>query len=224
MPYIPRLSETTAALRIALADDHPVVLLALRGQLEALPGVEVTSVCETGTDLIDALSTRPCDLVITDFAMSRNDAAHDGLELLAFLHRHFPKTQVLVFSSQANPGIIRRVMGMGLGGFVSKLDPISELIQAVSHLRRKRGAFYSSSARALIDPHTDLSSMSEPALSARELEVMRLYTKGHTLSQIAHILNRSVSTISTQKTAAMRKLGLQSNTELIRYAYAHQFI
>lgn len=224
MSVTPHLSTCDTLFRITLADDHPVVILALRGQLESLPWVQVVSVCENGTELIAALARQPCDLVITDFAMSRNDAAHDGLELLGFLNRHFPQTQVLVFSSQANPGIIRRVIGMGLGGFVSKLDPMNELLQAVVHLRSKREAFYSTSTRVLVHAHSNPSSLKQQNLSARELEVLRLYAKGHMLTQIATILNRSISTISTQKTVAMRKLGLNTNTELIRYAYEHQLI
>ena len=83
---------------------------------------------------------------------------------------------------------------------------------------------FAGQARHAILQHATLAGAPATELTQRELEVIRLYAQGLQLTDIAGKLGRSVSTISSQKTVAMRKLGVQTNTGLIGYAYENRLI
>ncbi|CAG9173239.1 response regulator transcription factor [Cupriavidus pampae] len=210
-------------LRVALADDHPLVVVALRDCLHRTPGFQVTCECTNGSELIAALSQNPVDVAVTDFSMGHGDTSLDGFNLLRRLARRYPETRIVVVSAQINPGVVTRAMKLGARAFVSKEDELDEIVRACVHVTVSNGHFYSPSIRAVLD---SAAAMTAPAtdLTLRELEVVRLYAQGFQLNEIASKLGRSVSTISSQKTVAMRKLSVQTNTDLIRYAYENGLI
>ncbi|HTP39848.1 MAG TPA: response regulator transcription factor [Steroidobacteraceae bacterium] len=214
---------TAKTIRVALADDHPLVVVALRDCLQRTPGFEVGCECTNGSELIDALDANPVDVAITDFSMGHGDTSLDGFNLLRRLCRRHPGTRIVIVSAQTNPGVIMRAMKLGARAFVSKEDELDEIVRACIHVCLGNGHFYSPSIRATLD---DAAAMLAPStdLTLRELEVVRLYAQGFQLNEIAGKLGRSVSTISSQKTVAMRKLGIQTNTSLIRYAYENGLI
>jgi two-component system capsular synthesis response regulator RcsB len=155
--------------------------------------------------------------------MGHGDASLDGFNLLKRLTRLYPDTRIVVVSAQANPGVVIRTMKLGARAFVSKEDQIDETVRACIHVSVSDAPFYSPSIRALLDSATaNVAPATE--LTPRELEVVRLYVQGSLLSEIATKLGRTISTVSSQKTIAMRKLGLLTNTDLIRYAYENGLI
>ncbi|WP_026035356.1 response regulator transcription factor [Cupriavidus sp. BIS7] len=210
-------------IRVALADDHPLVVSALRECLQRTPGFQVTCECTNGSELISALAQNPVDVAVTDFSMGHGDTSLDGFNLLRRLSRRYPETRIVIVSAQNNPGVVSRAMKLGARAFVSKEDELDEIVRACVHVTVSNGHFYSPSIRAVLDSAT---STAVPAtdLTLRELEVVRLYAQGFQLNEIANKLGRSVSTISSQKTVAMRKLNVQTNTDLIRYAYENGLI
>ncbi|MFS8974888.1 response regulator transcription factor [Cupriavidus necator] len=210
-------------IRVALADDHPLVVVALRDCLLRSASVQITCECRNGTELLGALDKHPADIVITDFCMGHGDNSLDGFNLLNRLARRHPQTRVVVISAQSNPAIIRRAMKLGVRAFVSKEDPLEDVVRACIHVALSDNCFYSPAVRAILD-HAAMAGAPATELTQRELEVVRLYAQGFQLTDIASKLGRSVSTISSQKTVAMRKLGVQTNTSLIRYAYENGLI
>ncbi|KWR76367.1 response regulator transcription factor [Cupriavidus sp. IDO] len=210
-------------IHVAVADDHPLVVVALRDCLQRAGGFEVVCECTNGSELIGALDRHPADIAITDFCMGHGDAALDGFNLLNRLARRHPKTHIIVLSAQSNAAIIRRAVKLGARAFVSKEDELDEAVRACVHVTVSNGTFYSPSVRAILDTAA-LAEAPMTDLTARELEVVRLYAQGFQLNEIATKLGRSVSTVSSQKTVAMRKLGMQTNTSLIRYAYENGLI
>ncbi len=211
------------AIRVAIADDHPMVLAALRDCLQRTPGFQVVSACTNGSELTAVLDGTPADIVVTDFSMGHGDTSLDGFNLLKRLSRQHPRTRVVVVSAQTNPGVINRTMKLGVRAFVSKEDELDEVIRACIHVTVSEGHFYSPSIRAALSSATS-TTVPDTDLTLRELEVVRLYAQGFQLSEIASKLGRSIGTISSQKTFAMRKLGTQTNTDLIRYAYQNGLI
>ncbi|AQV98583.1 DNA-binding response regulator [Cupriavidus necator] len=210
-------------LRVALADDHPLVVAALRDCLLRNASVQISCECRNGTELLGALDRHPADIAITDFCMGHGDASLDGFNLLSRLARRHPLTRVVVISAQSNPAIIRRAMKLGVRAFVSKEDPLEEVVRACAHVAFSNTCFCSPAVHAVLR-HAAIAGVPARELTQRELEVVRLYAQGAQLTDIAGKLGRSVSTISSQKTVAMRKLGVQTNTGLIRYAYENGLI
>ena len=205
---------------IVLADDHPIVTSGVRALLEQSPGFRVVAEATSPDDLLRVLDSTACQLVVTDFNMPGEQAA-DGLSLLQLLGRRWPDLNIVVLTQLANPGVLNNIARLGnVRGVVSKSDAMKELPTAVTAATAGR-SYLSASVRKQIELTQGDRADSTPALSKREAEVMRLFALGHTVSEIARQLNRSVKTVSSQKVEAMRKLGVKSDLEFYAYAREH---
>lgn len=205
----------TTALRIVLADDHPIFRIGLRAVLEQIPNVVVIGEAGSPLELMAQLQATECDVLITDFMMPF-EHQNDGLKLLEQIRRHYRQLPVLVVTMLNNAGLFRAMLGLGVAGVLSKASLANELPQAISQLRRGKAYLSDSVQRLLLqdgDVRADQSLVRE-ALSPRELEVLRLLAAGHTVGQIAAHLNRSKQTVSSQKISAMRKLGVANDAAL----------
>lgn len=207
------------ALRIILADDHPIVRSGVRALLERSTQVSVVAEVESPDALVKALEQHPCDLLLTDFNMPGGQIT-DGLNLLGLVQRRWPDLPIVVLTMVSNLGVLRSILASGVRGLLNKSDALNELPLAVNAAAHGR-TYVSGALKELLEA----SSTNEPGstdshLSKRETEVLRLFASGLTVSQIATQLNRSVKTISRQKMDAMNKLGLKSDLDI--YAYARE--
>ncbi|RQS11387.1 DNA-binding response regulator [Burkholderia sp. Bp9002] len=210
------------AITIAIADDHPVVLELLDRLLQCTPPFRVVHSCRSGAALIAALMQAPVDIAVVDYSMSRGERPLDGLPLLRKLRSVAPRTRRVMFTVQSNPSVLAAALRLGVAAIVSKEDPVDEIVRACRRLDASGTCYLSPTARAMF-AHGDAPGR-ESALTARELDVVRLFASGHTLQEIAKRLGRSISTVSTQKHTAMRKLQADTNIHLIRYAYENGLI
>ncbi|MDI9239810.1 response regulator transcription factor [Lysobacter sp. LF1] len=207
------------AFRIVLADDHPIVSRGVRMLLEQASGLRVVAEVASPDELMTVLAATPCDLLVTDFNMPGEQA--DGLNLLQLLGRRWPELPVVVLTQLGNPGTLGNISRLSnVRGVVSKADAVKELHVAINAAVANRN-YVSASVKRQLDLSGADASDATAALSKREAEVMRLFASGHTVSEIARQLNRSVKTVSSQKVEAMRKLGVTSDLELYSYAREH---
>ena len=133
--------------------------------------------------------------------------------MLQTIRRNHPLLRVVVLTMLDNPSILRAVRELA-HGLVSKRSDLRELPAAIAVVGAGR-----SYLSPLLQPVLEAEgARGEAALTARETEVVRLFAEGHSVSEIARRLNRSVKTISHQKADAMRKLGFDNHSQL--YAYA----
>ena len=210
-------------LNIVVADDHPVLLAGMEHLLEAEPDLAIAGLVRDSTELVDLLSRTPVDVAVCDFSMP-NGRYGDGVTLLRFLQRRFPALHLVVLTGMESPMVLRSIQRAGVSCIVSKSDPLEQLVPAV-HAASRRQAFISAEIARLIvedDPHDDVQEVE--ALSKRESEVLRMFAEGLSVMQIAERVGRSRKTISTQKIAAMRKLGLQRDAEIFEYALTHGLV
>lgn len=144
----------------------------------------------------------------------------DGLRLVSRLRRLYPDTPVIVFTMVTNGGILHQLAQLGVAGLVGKDEPIPALGEVCRRALAEPGTALSAriAERLAREGSTVDEFQRTQPLSPRELEVVRLFALGLSVTEISKRLNRSVTTIATQKRAAMRKLHLESNAELIRYA------
>ncbi len=208
-------------LRILLADDHPVITAAIRARLQTQTGWEVCGEVASATELLQQADLLRPDVVVTDFHMP-GPAELDGVRLLTALRRRYPGMSVLVLTMITNPLVLRTILDVRVQGLLLKDSQLAEIVTAIA--RAQRGFTYigKSALRALAP--TELSMMVPVGrdgmlrLSAREMEVLRLYLTGRTVTEIAATLCRSVKTISRQKNCAMHKLGVSNDRELFECA------
>jgi len=113
---------TSLPIRVAIADDHPAVLIGIAHELAALASIEVIGTARDSSELIALLDAQPCDVVITDYAMP-GGAYGDGATLLSHIRRRYPHLHVVVFTMMENPGLVQNMLALGIDCVVSKADP-----------------------------------------------------------------------------------------------------
>ncbi|CAB3805512.1 response regulator transcription factor [Paraburkholderia fynbosensis] len=208
-------------LKVVVADDHPVILFGAEHALLKFPGLEVVGRARQSTELVKMLQTSPCDVLVTDLAMPGGQYG-DGLQLIGYLRRNFPDLPIVVLTMLENAALLKRLRELGVTSVVHKSDDLSHIGLAVQHVSRHL-EYMSPSVKAVLDTLRMNSGgkSDDVMLSKRELEVVRLFVSGMTIKEISEQLNRSIKTISTQKNAAMRKLGIDRDSELFQYAQSN---
>lgn len=196
-------------IRVVLADDHPALLSGVRHDLGKFSMLDVVGCARDSGELMALLSQTPCDVLVTDYAMPGGEFG-DGLKLIGHLKRHFPKVRIVVFTTLDSPMILSELSRLGVEAVLGKHHETRRLVSAIHAV--VAGARYYPDEGGPNGPGTT-------KLSKRELEVVRLLVDGQSVNEIAQSLNRSKQTISAQKISAMRKLGIERDADLFRYAY-----
>jgi two-component system capsular synthesis response regulator RcsB len=207
-------------IRVAVADDHPTMLAGMEYLLSSMPDVAVVGLVADSTGLVELLGSKGCDVVVTDFSMPGGRYG-DGISLIGFLRRRFPTLRLVVLTGLENPTVLQSILAVGVEALVGKLDEpehTQEAIRAAFERRPYKSPGIQRIVEGIPSPGVDGS------LSKRETEVVRLLAEGLTVSEIGERVGRSRKTISAQKVAAMKKLGLQGDAELFRYALANGLI
>jgi len=206
-------------INIIIADDHPTLIAGVAHELSSIRTLDIVGKAKNSTDIIELLSRIACDILITDYVMPGGSAG-DGMAMLSFLRRRYPDLKIIVFTTIENPAIVMEILKLGVGSVLNKADDIGHLISAVHAVYA--GATYispqfRSPGRAQFGSSTSHTENSK--LTRREAEVIRLYVSGLSVNGIASQLKRTKQTVSSQKTSAMRKLGISRDAELFRFAY-----
>ena len=200
-------------VRVMVADDHPASALGMSQSLQGNSTIKLVGTVSNSTDLVAALDAQQSDVLVLDYVMPGGKYG-DGLVLLSFLQRRYPALRIVTITMIDNPSVLRAIHKQGVSCILSKSDAISHLIGAV-HAAYVGANYMSPYIKQLLQ---DIES--EPAtraLTTREIEVVRLFGAGYTVGEIAAQLHRSKQTISSQKSSAMKKLGIVRDADLIRY-------
>ncbi|WP_412530420.1 response regulator [Burkholderia lata] len=198
------------SIRVIVADDHPVTGQGILQALSGVPILDVVAIVKDTTALVEKLDDTRCDVVVLDYVMPTGQYG-DGQTLLSHLMRRFPALRIVTFTMLNSPHIFRALQQLGVQCLVSKSDAMSHLVAAVL-AAHSNGRYLSPTITALLE-QADRSAV----LSQRESEIVRLFREGYKVTEIAERLHRSKKTISAQKLAAMRKLGITRDADLIRY-------
>jgi len=207
--------------RILIADDHEVVRSGLRAIIEGRADWAVTGEAVNGKDaLARVLETKP-DVAILDYSMP----FMTGTEVSRRIKSNHLRTEVLILTMHENEAILAEVLMAGVRGFLLKSDARGHLIAAVEAMLEHRPYFTSLVLEKLLHDY-QLGKKDRPAveLSSREQNVVQLVAEGHTNRSIGAVLDLSVKTVETHRASAMRKLGVSSTAELVRYAIRTKLI
>jgi two-component system, NarL family, captular synthesis response regulator RcsB len=213
------MSGLSRNIRVVLADDHPVVHVAVSETFANMPGYVIAATMHSGAELIRALEKQPADLIITDLVMQGDSPGEiDGLRLVSMLRRLYPAVPLVVFTYLTSGNLLYEFRKLGVSAVVSKEEPPGALAQICVRALAGREMIISSRLEMrLAKEGTALKELArEQPLSPRELEVVRLFAQGMTVGDIARTLNRSVPTIATQKRSAMKKLRVNNHVDLVK--------
>lgn len=218
--------SVASPLRIILLDDHALIREALEIRFSLEADFKVQGVYSTSRELLDSLNRAEADLVVLDYQLA--DADIDGLRLIQSVRRRHPSIRIVIYSSSEKPATVNMSIRAGANGFVGKSQPTDELLRAVRMVALDRIYLAPAMAAELEkipaaqmlpegdDPDHAFTLSDQPNLSPKESEVLRCCLEGMSVSQIASKFTRSRKTISGQKQAAFRKLGIKTDTELFK--------
>ena len=196
-------------IRILLVDDHPLVRDGLRARLEAAPRLRVVGEAGSGQEAIEQAGICQPDLVLMDVNMKGGS----GIEATARLTERFPGIAVLVLSMHDKPEYVTQAMAAGARGYVLKDAPGKDIVLAIDTVMGG-GIYYSAAlARQLASP-----AAPDNILTVREQEVLQHIAAGQSNKGIARALDLSVRTVETHRLNIKRKLGIEGQAELIRFA------
>lgn len=200
------------AIRILLVDDHPLVRDGLRARLEAMPQFEVVGEAGSASEALEAARAHQPDLVLMDINMR----GVNGIEATARFREQFPDIAVLVLSMHDKLEYVSQAIQAGARGYVLKDSPGKDIVVAIETVM-SGGIYYSAAlARQLAKPQNQ-----DNQLTLREQEVLRHIANGESNKQIARQLDLSVRTVETHRLNIKRKLGIEGQAELIKFAVQH---
>jgi DNA-binding NarL/FixJ family response regulator len=208
-------------LRVLIADDHEIVRHGVRDLVNSHEGWEVCGEAEDGQAAYDiAIETKP-DVIVLDVSMARLN----GVTLARILRQELPQSNVLLFTMLEDQATVNAALGAGVRGYVLKSEGDEQLSAAISALGARRPYFSPSITELVVDAAIhDRQKSSLENFTTRELEVAQLIAEGHSNKAIARALELSVKTVESHRAAALRKAGVHTAAELVRFAIKHNLI
>ncbi|WP_181146942.1 response regulator transcription factor [Burkholderia multivorans] len=210
-------SDESSGIRVVIADDHPVVTCGVRHVLDQSPALRVVAEVHTITEIMQQLERHPCDVLVCDYSFDE-DPEPDGLRMIERVKRTYPSVKIVLLTALDDQCLLRHIVQRGVSAFLSKTsNDLNDLPRIVLSVMQGKTYIDTQIASSLLFNMLErpMRAPNHTELSARELEVVRLYEEGMTVAEIAIRLNRSRKTITTQKASAMKKLGVTSNQALV---------
>lgn len=199
-------------VRILMVDDHPLVRDGLRARLETIAHFRIVAEAGNADEAMRHAASMTIDLTLMDI----NLAGTSGIDLTEQFHAKHPDIAVLMLTMHDKAEYVVQSIQAGARGYVLKDAPATDIISAIETVI-SGGIYYSAGLSR------EMSKPLSPAmlLTPREREVLRCIATGKSNKHIAHELDLSVRTVETHRLNIKRKLGIEGQADLIRFALAH---
>lgn len=209
---------TARNLKVLISDDHELIREGLKRILMDSGMASSVGEASNAQEALDAARREKWDIVILDI----NLGGRSGMEVLKEIKAEFPHLPVLMLSMYPEEQFALRVLRAGASGYLNKNLAKKVLIEAIQQVLA--GGQYISpkvAAELVIAIKQPAGQPLHATLSDREDQVLRQIGVGRTVGEIATLLNLSVKTVSTYRSIVLRKLGMENNAQLMRYAQEH---
>jgi two-component system response regulator DesR len=193
-------------IRVVIAEDQAMVLGALSALLEIESDIEVIARARNGDEALDLVRTHRPHVLLTDIEMP----GKSGLEVADLIRQEALPTRVVILTTFARAGYLRRALDAGASGYLLKDSPAEQLANAIRRVH--------AGGRA-VDPELAAEAWGEPdPLTDRERQVLRRAGEGQATGEIAEALHLSEGTVRNYLSEAISKLGAQNRVEAARIA------
>ena len=205
-------------IRVLLADDHRILREGLVALMSREPDLELVATAEDGPSMMKQVREHVPDVLVTDISMP----GLNGIDAVQRLRSELPQVQVLCLSVHDEDRLVLAMIDAGASGYVLKDGSFEELTLAVRQV--VLGRIYISPAlsgvmvREVRRRKTGLPAVDSPTLTARERQLVQLFSEGYTTNEIAEQLHVSPKTVATHRENVLHKLQLRGVAELTRYA------
>jgi len=207
-------------LRILLADDHGMVREGLRLIVNSQSDMEVVGEVGDGRRAVERAAELLPDIVVMDISMPHLNGLKATEKLIALC----PQVKVLALTRHTDYGYLQQILRAGASGYVLKQSPPAELLHAIRAVAAGGKYLDPAVASKVIGNYSGLTAslrvdaQGGRELSEREAEVLRLIAWGHSNKEIAARLDISVKTVEAHKANAMKRLGMTSRIDIVRFA------
>ena len=214
--------QRTKAVNIFLVDSHEIVRRGLRDLLASHREWHVCGEADNGRSAVSLILQTAPDIVILGLDLPELN----GIEVASQVKQALPSAEILFYTYHDEEYLIAEALRTGARGYVLKTDTEDKLIEAIGAMANHLPFFTAKAAEMLLN---DLikgggSHQKAPSLTQRERDVIQLLADGRSNREIASRLEISVKTVETHRSSIMRKLKLNSITELVRYAIRNKLI
>jgi len=201
-------------ISVLLADDHLLVAESLRRFLQK--DFEIIGIAHDGKTMLDLARQHKPSVVVADISMPQLN----GIDAARIIRKELRFTKILFLTMHAEIPILEDAFRAGASGFITKTANSDELVRAVHTVAKGETYIPPMLAGDLISvlTTTDPENHSEAALTTKQRQVVQLIAEGKTMKEAADTMNISTRTAESHKYEVMRRLGLRTTAELIRYA------
>lgn len=206
-------TSSSSIARLLLVDDHPLVRDGLRARLEAVRNFEVVGEAGDAQEALALAEQQAPHLALMDVGMK---SGMNGIALAGLFHERFPAIRVLMLSMHDNLEYVTQAVRAGASGYVLKDSPALEIIQAIGAVLDGKTFFSAEISARLIQASATQSPVER--LTPRERDILDALAEGLSSKQIAQRNDLSVRTVETHRLNLKRKLDIEGQAELIKFA------
>lgn len=209
-------------INILIADDHDIVLDGYSSILSATPHIVVMAKAKNGLEVLQQLQQQPIDIVLLDLNMPQMD----GIETTEKIREAYPKVKILVLTMLGDAMHIKKLIELGVDGYLLKNSDKSTLIRAIESVYEGKAFFDGEVTKTILNKFKQKVEVEneEVFLSERELEIITLIAQGFQTTEIADKLFISAHTVKTHRKNINFKLGIHNPAELLIFAKKRNLI
>jgi DNA-binding NarL/FixJ family response regulator len=207
--------------RVMLVDDHMVVRRGVRALIESASGWHVCAEASEGHEAISIAADAKPDIIVMDLSMPKVG----GIDATMQLRKILPGVEVLILTMHESDQLVGQALRSGARGYLLKSESEEKLIEALEALSRHQPYFSPTVSETLLQGYLNSEPAADPKqLTPRERQIVKLVAEGKTNKRIALILNVSIKTVETHRSAAMHKVGAKSSADLTLYAARNNLV
>lgn len=210
-------------IRVALADDHPIVLAGIKALLQADPGIALVGEATDGTAALAVIRDAAPDVAVIDISMP----GLNGIDLARRLAEACPGVGLLALTVHEDRAYVQPLLQAGARGYLLKRSAAEDLIRAIRAVAGG-GVYLDPAVAGKVVPGTDRPASGQgdagETLSPREDAVLRLTAQGFSNKEIAGRLDVSIKTVETHKARGAEKLRLRTRADIVRYGASHGWL
>ncbi len=201
-----------------LVEDHEIVRHGLRAVLEREDDFEIVGETGNGAEAVELCETLKPDILITDLMIP----GLSGLEVIRQVGQRSAETRIIVLSMHANEAYVVQALNYGAMGYILKESSVGDVVKAVYEVLRGHRYLSTPLSDRIIEAYVsklqETVSDAYETLTNREREILHLTAEGRSNTEISRYYSISPRTVEVHRSNLMHKLGLHSQTELIRFA------
>lgn len=206
------------SIKILLVDDHKIVRDGLRTLIESEPDMKVIAEAKNGREALKLIKNAVPDIIIMDITMPDIN----GIDATRAILEYAPTAKVIALSMHSDKRFVLGMLDAGASGYLMKDSAFDELARAIRSIVANQVYLSPKIAEIVVRRSLKGSASDEKSafteLTMREREVLQLLSEGLATKEIASHLNLSVKTIETHRSNIMNKVGINSMSELVKYA------